>query len=62
MIFVLQINKKPEPDYPMEFYKSTVSMINCVFRNKLNRSLQVISEDGADHDHDDCTILVLEYK
>jgi len=45
MVGPLAITKQPEPDYPMEFHKSTV-----------------ISEDGADSSHDDCTFLVLEYK
>ncbi|KAJ7595437.1 hypothetical protein C8J56DRAFT_1042536 [Mycena floridula] len=45
MVGPLSIQKTPEPDYPTQFYQSTV-----------------VSEDSADQSHDDCTIIVLQYK
>jgi len=41
----LTIQKNPEPDYPLQFFVSTV-----------------ISEDGDDASHDDCSVNVLQYK
>ncbi|THU77832.1 hypothetical protein K435DRAFT_877338 [Dendrothele bispora CBS 962.96] len=46
MVGPLTIEKKPEEDYPMKFYKSTVFS----------------DDAAGDNSHDDCTFVVLEYK